>query len=102
MWHYHFGHPAHRTVQCIISRFSLPVVKNKTYAVCGACQQAKSQQLPFHDSTFHSNAPLDLIFSDVWGPSPFCSINGHRYYVSFMDHFSNLLGCFLLSLNLML
>ena len=38
VWHCRFGHLAHRTVQRIISRFSLPVVKNKTNDVCGACQ----------------------------------------------------------------
>ena len=99
MWHYHFGHPTHRTVQRIISRFSLPIVKNKADAICGACQQAKRQQLPFHDSTFHSNAPLDLIFSDVWGPSPICSINGRRYYVSFVDHFSKFTWLFPIKLK---
>ena len=43
VWHCRFGHPAHRTIQRIISRFSLLVVKNKIDAICGACQQAKSQ-----------------------------------------------------------
>jgi len=32
--------------------------------------------------------PLDLIYSLVWGPSPTISINGNRYYVSFVDAFS--------------
>jgi hypothetical protein len=27
-------------------------------------------------------APLDLIFSDVWGPSPMLSSNGFRYFVN--------------------
>ena len=102
MWHYRFGHPAHRTVQCIISRFSLPVVKNKTHVVCGACQQAKSQQLPFPDSTFHSNAPLDLIFFDVWGLPPFALLMDVDIMLALWIIFLNLLGCFLSSSNLML
>jgi hypothetical protein len=32
--------------------------------------------------------PLDLIYSDVWGPSPTISINGNMFYVSFVDAFS--------------
>jgi histone deacetylase 1/2 len=32
-----------------------------------------------------TRAPLDLIFSDVWGPSPMLSFDGFRYFVIFMD-----------------
>lgn len=35
-----------------------------------------------------SNNPLDLVFSDVWGPAPVLSSDGSRYYVSFLDNFS--------------
>jgi len=30
-------------------------------------------------------APLDLIFSDVWGPTPMFSSDGFHYYVIFVD-----------------
>jgi histone deacetylase 1/2 len=29
--------------------------------------------------------PLDLIFSDVWGPAPMFSFDGFRYFVIFVD-----------------
>jgi hypothetical protein len=50
--------------------------------------QAKGHQLPFSVSTSSLCNPLDLIFSDVWGPSPTLSINGNRDYVSVIDTFS--------------
>ena len=31
---------------------------------------------------------MDLLFTDVWGPSSIASINVARYYVSFVDDFS--------------
>jgi hypothetical protein len=32
--------------------------------------------------------PLDLVFSDVWGPSAVESIGRYKYYASFIDDFS--------------
>ena len=34
-----------------------------------------------------SSKPLDLIYSDVWGPT-ITSSDGYRYYVIFVDHFT--------------
>jgi hypothetical protein len=37
-------------------------------SICDACQQAKNHQLPNPKSFSTSQAPLKLIFNDVWGP----------------------------------
>ena len=29
-------------------------------------------------------APFQLVHSDVWGPSPYSSLDGHRYYLDFV------------------
>jgi transposase InsO family protein len=87
-WHRRFGHPAFQVVRRVLSQFGLPFTSNKAPAVCSACQQARSHQLPFSSSHSMSNNPLDLVFSDVWGPAPVLSSNGSRYYVSFLDNFS--------------
>jgi histone deacetylase 1/2 len=56
-------------------------------SVCDACQQAKSHQLPFTHTHKLSTSPLELIYSDVWGPA-IPSAGGFKYYVSFIDDFS--------------
>jgi hypothetical protein len=84
-WHKRLGHPALRIVKHVLSKFSLPVSSNKSAA---SCQQAKAHQLPFPTSSSICTRPLELLFSDVWGPSPVVSSNGNKYYVTFIDAFN--------------
>jgi len=56
---------------------------------------AKSHQLPYTSSHHTSNSPLDLIYSDVWGPAPL-SVGRHSYYVSFIDDYSKYTWVYLL------
>ncbi|GKE45884.1 gag-pol polyprotein, partial [Tanacetum coccineum] len=37
---------------------------------CSGCKLSKFSALPFSNSVYSSNAPFDLVHSDVWGPSP--------------------------------
>jgi histone deacetylase 1/2 len=88
IWHSRLGHPSAPVISRILTRHQLAFthdVKNKH--ICHACQQGKSHQLPYPKSTSVSSNPLDLIFSDVWGPAP-QSVGRFNYYVSFIDDFS--------------
>ena len=47
-WHARLGHPATPIVRHVLRRHELPSVSsNNDVAVCDACQQGKSHQLPF-------------------------------------------------------
>jgi histone deacetylase 1/2 len=83
-------------VRHVISENNLPCSSevNKE-VVCDACQQAKSHQLPYSVSTSKSSAPLEIIFSDVWGPA-IDSFGGKKYYVSFIDDYSKFTWIYLL------
>jgi hypothetical protein len=87
-WHARLGHPADCIVCHVVNKFQLPVTNNKKLPIYSACQRGKSHQLPFNMSENKSSVPLELVFSDVWGPSPILSNNGARFYVIFVDHFS--------------
>jgi hypothetical protein len=86
-WHYRLDHPSLRIVSQIVRAHHLAVFKNKVSDICSACRMSKSHELPFHLSPSISYFPLELIFTDVWGPSHFPSNNGNRYYVCFIDDF---------------
>jgi hypothetical protein len=51
--------------------------------------------LPYPTLSSQSSAPLELIFSDVWGPA-IDSFGGKKYYVSFIDNFSKFTWIYLL------
>ena len=79
----------------ILSKFSLPVIrKNNGHMSCPACLSSKSKQLAFSPSPTRVNNPLELIYTDEWGPSPITSTNGFKYYVSFLDAYSRYLWLF--------
>jgi histone deacetylase 1/2 len=87
-WHDRLGHPSFKIVHRILRKFELPYSKeSRCEFVCDSCQRAKSHQLPYTRSTSMSTKPLELVFSDVWGPAP-TSVGRFSYYVSFIDDFS--------------
>jgi histone deacetylase 1/2 len=95
-WHSRLGHPAIPTVERILRHNKLPhLLDSSKHSVCSACQQAKSHQLPYSVSTSISTQPLELIFSDVWGPA-IDSVGRYKYYVSFIDDFSKFTWIYLL------
>jgi hypothetical protein len=95
-WHSRLCHPLSAIVKQVISRNKLPLLGEASSSlVCDACQQAKSHQLPYTRSDSKSSSPLELIFSDVWGPS-IESVGRYRYYVSFIDDFSKFTWIYLI------
>jgi len=87
LWHHRLGHAAAPIVQWILSRHKLSFIRDvNNKHVCDVCQQGKSHQLPYPRSS-RVSSPLDLVFSDVWGPAP-ASVGRFNYYVSFIDDYS--------------
>jgi histone deacetylase 1/2 len=56
---------------------------------------AKSHQLLYPKSTSVSTSPLELVFSDVWGPAS-SSFGRYKYYVSFIDDYSKFTWIYML------
>jgi hypothetical protein len=87
-WHAQLGHPVFRICFNVLFRFNLPVSSNNQLLTCSAYHMSKSKQIPFSLSSTHVNHPLELIYTDVWGPAPVFSRNGNKFYVSFLDAYS--------------
>jgi hypothetical protein len=94
-WHARLGHPSSQVVQSILFLNKIPYSKLLDSSVCNACQLVKSHKLPYSLSTHRSTRPLELVFSDVWGPAP-TFVGGYKYYISFIDDFSKFSWIYLL------
>jgi hypothetical protein len=65
--HGRLGYSSYVIVRRVLASNNLEFSKESTSGVYNACQQAKSHQLPFPKVISVSQAPLELVFSDVWG-----------------------------------
>ena len=88
IWHQRLGHPNMRTLQSIISKYGLPTSSVNKSISCDACMSSKSHHLPYSNSLHQTSKPLEVIHSDLWGPSPVTSHIGNRYYISFIDDYT--------------
>ncbi|KAJ4777852.1 polyprotein [Rhynchospora pubera] len=87
IWHARLGHPSNAITLEVLNSNNLSCNKNRL-SLCHNCAQAKAHILPFSPSSSVSSFPLQIVHSDVWGPSPIVSSNGYRYYITFVDDFS--------------
>ncbi|KAJ0697300.1 putative RNA-directed DNA polymerase [Helianthus annuus] len=97
VWHQRLGHPHAQVFNSIVSYCSLPVSNKLFKHLCPFCQMGKSSKLHLSDSNFRSNNILDLIYCDVWGPTPSPSIDGHRYFLLCVDHHTRYMWLYPLS-----
>ena len=61
------------------------------------CLHGKMHRLPFPSFKFVANSPFELVLTDLWGLAPLDLVNGYKYYVLFVDHFTRFTWLYLLT-----
>ena len=84
-WHSRLGHPTIDTMKLVFKLCNLPIINKIGSNFRSHCCIGKSHGLPSSPSLSVYSTPLELIYTDLWGPSPVVSSNGYRYYVTFVD-----------------
>jgi hypothetical protein len=85
LWHCRLGHPTPRIFDLLVSSNKIVCTSRPSLAQCQACPLGKSLHLSLRPTGHKTTAPLDLIFSDVWGLAFIFSFDGFRYFVIFVD-----------------
>lgn len=98
IWHNRLGHPGEHVLS-FLHKYKLVECNNSSKLhshFCNSCPLGKHIKLPFTNSLNNNLLPFDILHSDVW-TSPVLSPTGHKYYVLFLDNYSNFLWTFPIS-----
>ena len=86
LWHQRLGHMSEKWMKTLLSKGKLPDLKNVDVGLCEDCIFGKQKKVSFTKIGKTPKAErLELVHTDVWGPSPVSSLAGSLYYVTFID-----------------
>ena len=77
-------------IMLLCNMFFLQIYNDSLDSSCQACQLGKQIKQPFYPSVSNVSKPFEIIHSDVW-TSPLESMSGIKYYVLFLDHYTQFL-----------
>ncbi|GKA97812.1 ribonuclease H-like domain-containing protein [Tanacetum coccineum] len=86
-WHQRLGYTGGDVLHRLVSNNFISCNKEKPPVLCHACQLGKHMRFSFVSSNTVVTSCFDIIHSDVW-TSPIPSLLGFKYYVLFLDHYS--------------
>lgn len=83
-WHHKLGHPSHDVLKHVPKLCNVSIPNKQFDESCNAYCMGKVHRLPSTSSTTIYTNPLELIFCDLWGPSPIQSTFGYTYFLTFV------------------
>ena len=90
LWHMRLAHPSFHVLSMLFPSFCKPSHE------CEICHVSKSTRLPFPISKSRATLPFEIVHSDVWGPASLESFDGYKFYVTFIDDFTQTTFVYLL------
>ena len=86
LWHRRLGHMSEKGMKMLLSKGKLPELKSIDFDMCENCLLGKQKNVSFLKTSRTPKAKkLELVHTDLWGPSPVASLGGSRYYITFID-----------------
>ena len=86
LWHRRLGHMSEKGMKMLLSKGKLPELKSIDFDMCDRCILGKQKRVSFLKTGRIPKAKkLELVHTNLWGPSPVASLRGSRYYITFID-----------------
>lgn len=83
---YLLGHMSEKGMKILASRGKLSGLKSIDMYLCESCVFGKQKKVSFTKiNKSLKDEKLNLVHTDVWGPSPINSLCGSQYFVTFID-----------------
>lgn len=99
LWHLRYGHLNIKGLQLLKQKnmvIGLPEIEAKTQ-VCEGCIYGKMHRLPFPKTSWRAREPLEVIHTDIWGPSRTLSLGNKRYFILFVDDYTRMMWVYFLN-----
>lgn len=91
LWHRRFGHASFQKMNLLLN-----LKEKNSIEHCEICLKGKQSVKPFNHIGTRAENLLELIHTDVCGPINVKSMDGARFFVTFIDDFSKRVAIFLL------
>ncbi|CAI7882163.1 unnamed protein product [Closterium sp. NIES-54] len=95
LWHHQLGHPSLPRLRGMASRAlvsglprSLPPLPPGPAPTCVPCVEGRQRAAPHSSSFPPTEAPLQTLHMDVWGPTRVCGQGHERYFLLVVDDYS--------------
>ena len=88
LWHCCLGHINEKRISKLHQVGLLNSFDFESYDTCESCLLGKMTKNPFTGHSERANELLDLIHTDVCGPSSSDARGGYKYFITFADDFS--------------
>ena len=73
----------------LVPKGALEGLNSVDMVFCESCVMGKQKRVSFTKTLKEpKKVRLEMVHTDVWGPSPVSSLGGSRFYVTFIDDFS--------------
>ena len=92
LWHRRLGHLNFDNLARISKNKKvrgLPQI-TKPESICEECVKGKQTRVCFRTKEYSSNRPLELVHTDLCGPTKTTSLNGEKYFMLFIDDYSRM------------
>uniref|UniRef100_A0A2N9EY29 CCHC-type domain-containing protein n=1 Tax=Fagus sylvatica TaxID=28930 RepID=A0A2N9EY29_FAGSY len=82
LWHRRLGHMSEKGMKVLLSKGKLPELKSVEFDMCESCILGKQKKVSFlKGGRTPKSKELELVHTDLWGPSPIASLGGSREYI---------------------